>query len=92
MRTIDINEALGRFEELVEEAAAGNPFIVSVNGVSKVRFEPLESLDENGLTPDESTHDSGPVGSSYAVVLAQNSSKARMSSPAICWAVACSMT
>ena len=30
--------------------------------------------------------------STYAVVFAQNSSKARTSSPAICWAVDCSMT
>lgn len=45
MRTFDIDEILERFDDLVEEAANGDPFILSANGVPKVRFEPVDALE-----------------------------------------------
>jgi antitoxin (DNA-binding transcriptional repressor) of toxin-antitoxin stability system len=41
MRVIDIHEVLANFEQLIEDAARGNPFIIAVNGVQKVQVIPI---------------------------------------------------
>lgn len=41
MREIDTNEVQERFEDLIEEAANGNSFIITVNGVPKAKVTPV---------------------------------------------------
>ena len=41
MRVIEIHEVLANFEQLIEEAARGNPFIIAVDGVQKVQVIPI---------------------------------------------------
>jgi prevent-host-death family protein len=45
MRIIDIAEVLVNFEQLIEEAAQGHPFIIAVNGKPKVKVVPIASND-----------------------------------------------
>jgi hypothetical protein len=79
MKTIDITDALADFGRLIDDA------VISVNGVPKFcRSKNRISSGCSNLATEQ------PIRC-QAGVLAQNSSKARMSSPAICWAVACSM-
>jgi prevent-host-death family protein len=49
MQMIDIHEVLERFEKLVEEAAEGKAFIVSVNGVPKAKFVPVDDIDPKDI-------------------------------------------
>ena len=50
MRVIEIHEVLANFEQLIEEAAQGNPFIISVDGVQMVQVIPISSKSNVKLT------------------------------------------
>ncbi|MBM0105784.1 type II toxin-antitoxin system prevent-host-death family antitoxin [Steroidobacter sp. S1-65] len=44
MRTIDIHEARARLPELVEQAARGESFLITVSGTPRVKVLPLDAL------------------------------------------------
>lgn len=43
MRIIDIHEATARLEELIDQAVAGEPFIISRDGQSLVKVEAVDA-------------------------------------------------
>lgn len=43
MLSVDINEAKARLSELVDRAAGGEPFVISVAGTPLVKVAPLEA-------------------------------------------------
>ncbi len=52
MRILDIEDVRKNFENLIEEAANGNPFIISVKGKSKVMVLPIDEAAINHPTDE----------------------------------------
>lgn len=50
MQVIDIADVLTDFERLVDEAAEGHAFVISVNGLPRFKVLPLEEQDFERLS------------------------------------------